>query len=394
MYCAAIRSTPADTTPFPSIISAAACLLLRSIGEGSNLKTKKLILVTLIALGALVMSACSGSRTVSNNWHGLAADAERAYLSNGSFIYAVDLKNGNEVWRYPAEADSKLLFYSTPVLTADGQLLVGSAGTNHPFLSLDPATGKEKWVESFTKAKGAWLASPLIFNETIYAPNTDGFVYVIDMNGQEAADPIELGGALWSAPVTDGQYLYVSSLDHHLHIINPADGSPITEPIDLGGAAPSSPVVNGDGVIAGSFDSKIELVKPNGSQEVLSTAGNWIWGSPVIDGETLYYADLDGTVYSLDLASGSQNWEVQPGGPVVASLLVAGDHIYVATEAGTLIALDREGSTVWPKEVGGKLYTTPVLSGELILVAPYQADIVLAAYDADGKQAWSFTPEK
>ncbi len=69
-----------------------------------------------------------------------------------------------------------------------------------------------------------------------------------------------------------------------------------------------------------------------------------------------------------------------------------GDQIYVATEAGTLVALDRDGKTVWEKTVGGKIYTTPVLSGDLILVAPYQAEFVLAAYDADGKQAWTFTP--
>ena len=45
---------------------------------------------------------------------------------------------------------------------------------------------------------------------------------------------------------------------------------------------------------------------------------------PSIDGETLYYADLDGIVYSLDLASGNQNWDAQPDGPVVASLLIVG----------------------------------------------------------------------
>jgi hypothetical protein len=56
--------------------------------------------------------------------------------------------------------------------------------------------------------------------------------------------------------------------------------------------------------------------------------------------------------------------------------------------------LDREGRTVWSKEVGGKLYTTPVVSGDLILVAPYQADFTLAAYDAQGRQAWKFTPAK
>jgi outer membrane protein assembly factor BamB len=357
------------------------------------LNTKRLILISLFALGALMLSACSG-QGVSNNWHGLAADAERAYIANSTFVYAVDLKTGNEIWRYPAEANGKLSFYATPVLTPDGQLLIGSAGTTHPFVSLDPATGKEKWVESFTKGKGAWLASPLVLNETIYAPNTDGFLYTLDMNGKEAADPIKLGGALWAAPATDGTLLYVTSLDHQFHIINPTEGV-ISDPIDLGGAAPSSPAVGADGVYVGSFASTVEFIQSNGRHEVIATAENWIWGSPVVDSETLYYADLDGKIYSLDLASGSQNWDVvKPDGPIVASLLVVGDQIYAATEAGTLVALDREGKTVWEKTVGAKIYTTPVVAGDLILVAPYQAEFALAAYDMQGKQAWTFTPAK
>ena len=355
------------------------------------MNTKRLILFILLALGALTLSACSGG-AISNNWHGLAADNERAYIANGTFVYAVDLKTGKEVWHYPAEADSKLMFYANPVITPDGQLLIGSAGTKHPFVSLDPATGKEKWSQSFTENKGAWLASPLVFDDKIYAPNTDGFLYIIDLNGKQAADPIELGGALWSAPSTDGSLLYITSLDHHFHVIDTTKGVS-NEPIDLGGAAPSSPAVGSDGVYVGSFASTIEFIKSSGEHKVIATTKSWIWGSPILNGETLYYADLDGKVYSLDLASGNQNWDaVQPDGPIVASLLLEGNQIYVATEAGTLVALDRDGKTVWEKTVGGKIYTTPVISGDMILVAPYQADFVLAAYDITGKQVWTFKP--
>jgi len=355
------------------------------------------MLISMFALGTLILSACAGGRGVSNNWHGLSADAERAYVANGGLVYAVDLKTGTEVWHFPDKVDPKLSFFTTPVLTPDGQLLVGSTGPKHPFYSLDPATGKENWPEPFNENKGAWLASPLIFNDKIYAPNTDGFVYILDMNGKQVAEPIELGGALWSAPTTDGSLLYVTSLDHHFHVIDPARGT-TSEPIDLGGAAPSSPVIGSDGLYVGSFASTIEHIKFNGEHKVIAKAGNWIWGSPILDGKTLYYADLDGKVYSLDLVSGSQNWSVQPAGSIVASLLKVGDQIYVASEPdskvgiGTLVALDLEGNTVWKKEVGGKLYTAPVVSGDLILVAPYQAEFVLAAYDADGKQTWAFTP--
>lgn len=357
------------------------------------MNTKRLILFILIPLGALILSACTG-QPLTNNWPGLAADSERAYLSTGSFVYAVDLEDGKEVWRYPEKADSKLLFYATPVLTSDGQLLIGSTGTEHPFISLDPATGKEKWAQSFTNNKGGWVAAPLLLNNKIYAPNTDGFLYTIDMNGKEAADPIELGGALWSAPSTDGTLLYITSLDHRLHVIDLSGNAP-SEPVDIGGAAPSSPTVGGDGVYVGSFASAVEFVQSNGQHETIATTENWIWGSPALDGETLYYADLDGKIYSLDLTTGNQNWDiVQPDGPVVANLVVAGDYIYVATEEGTLVSLDRDGKIDWQETVGGKIYTTPVIAGDLILVAPYQAEIALAAYDTDSKQAWTFTPEK
>jgi outer membrane protein assembly factor BamB len=363
------------------------------------LKTKKLILISLLALSALLLSACSGGGTVSNSWHGLAADAERAYVSAGSLVYAVDLKNGSEVWRYPAKADAAILFFANPVLTSDGQLLIGSAGKNREFISLDPATGKEKWAKAFVGAKGGWVASPLVFNNTIYAPNTDGFLYVLDMSGSQIADPISLGGALWSAPVTDGKLIYLSSLDHYVHIVDPANPSGNTA-IDLGGAIPSSPAVGSDGVYVGSFASTIEFVQSNSNHKIVVKTESRIWGSPIVDGKTLYYSDLNGKVYSIDLASGNQNWSVQPNGPVVASLLIVGDQIYVASEAdptsalGTLVALDRQGKTIWSKEVGGKLYTTPVASGDLILVAPYQATFTLAAYDVQGKQAWMFTPAK
>lgn len=357
------------------------------------MNTKRLILILLALLGAFALSACSGA-PAANSWHGLAADVERAYIAGGSFVYAVDLKTGNEIWRYPAVADSKLLFYANPVLTSDGQLLIGSAGANHPFISLDPATGKEKWVEPFAKGKSAWMASPLVINKAIYAPNTDGSLYMINLDGKEAAAPVDLGGTLWSPPATDGEFLYITSLDHRLNIINPVTGA-LQKSIDLGGAAPSSPVIGNAGVYVGSFASTIEFIKPNGEHKVIAKAANWIWGSPVLDGKTLYYADLNGKVYSLDSVSGKENWNSAQKGAIVASPLVVGDRIYVVTEAGDLVAMDQKGKLVWEKPVGGKVYTVPVATSDLILVAPYQTDFALVAYKADGSQAWSpFVPVK
>lgn len=355
---------------------------------------RKAIPILLLAFGALALSACSGRASVVNTWAGLSADDERAYLASGSHVYAVNAQTGAEVWRYPAETDNNLIFFANPVLSEDGQLIIGSEGNNHKLLSLDPKTGKENWASPFTAAKGKWVASPLIYDGTIYAPNSDGYLYVLDLNGASIADPIKLGGSLWSSPVTDGTHLYVASLDHNLHIVDIASKKSVGV-ANLDGAATSSPVVGEGGVYVGSFSSNIELVQPNGDHRIVANASNWIWGTPALDNGVLYYADIGGALYAFDLASEKQLWDnIKPDGAVVANPLVADDMIFVVTESGKLLALDHDSSTRWEKETGGKIYTTPVISNGLIIVAPYQAEFALAAYDREGKQAWTYAPAK
>lgn len=363
---------------------------LHNVWSSTTLNTKRLILISLFVLVAVALSGCGTAPT--NNWPGLAADAERAYLASGSFVYAIDLQTHHEIWRYPAEADNALHYYANPVLTPDGQLLIGSAGTKHTFVSINPATGRENWPAPFTAARGEWIASPLVFNDLIYAPNADGRLYILNLDGS-FVDSVELGGALWSAPVTDGNLIYVASLDHHLHVLNPENLND-NATVDLGGAIPGGATASSDGVYVGTFASKLEFVTSNGDHQVLADTEGWIWGPPALDGETLYFADLEGNVYSLDIATRNQNWSgVKPDGPIAASPVVVGEEIYVATESGSLAVLGRDGK-FQTYNIGGKIYTTPVSSGELILIAPYQAEFLLAAMDTTSKQVWTFTPAK
>jgi outer membrane protein assembly factor BamB len=353
---------------------------------------KRFTLIMFVLLAALLLSSCASSAARGGtSWPGLAADADNVYIADGAYVYAVTLNTGKELWRYPEKASAANVFFAPPILTEDGQLLVGSEGNSHALYSIDPKTGREKWISPFAGAKDRWVASPLVFNNTIYAPNADGKLYIISMDGQ-LIEAVELGGALWSAPVTDGKYVYVTSLDHHFHAIDIASHTAAKE-IDLGGAIPGGPAVGTDGVYVGSFSKQLEVIS-NGDHRVLTETPNWIWSGPVFDNGTLYYADLDGNVYSFDTAGEKQNWSVKLDGAIVASPLVVGDQVIVATEAGSVVSLDKEGKINWQPLVGGKIYSNIVTSGELILVSPVSADFHVAALDLNGKLVWSFTPEK
>lgn len=370
------------------------------------MKPKSIFYVLVFVLAAALLSGCTGRAGFSNSWPGLAADSEHAYLTSGQYVYAVNLSNGTEAWRYPAKGTNSLQFIAQPVIAPDGTVIVGSAGSDHRLVALDPSslsgdtfkTPAEKWV--FSEAKSSWVAGVLVVNNKVFAPNSDGTLYVLDLqDGQStktALKKIELGGSLWSQPSTDGKLVYVATLDHHLYAINPETYEFAWPAIDLGGAAPGTPLVGPDGnVYIGSFAAEVVKVDPAaGTSTSLTSTEGWVWGGPVNDGPTIYFGDLDGNLFAVDTTSGSQLWSIKPDGPIAGSPLVMPNYIVFATESGSLYAVDRDGKIVWQQLIGGQIYTSPVAGGDNILVAPMQADFSLSARDANGSQVWSYTPQK
>ena len=182
---------------------------------------KKLIIVTIILLGALFLSACAGGALRGTSWPGLAADGQTAYLADGSFVYAVDLSNGTELWRYPGTRNGKLTFYAAPTITPDGLVIVGSAGTDHSLVALNPAdinpetkAPVEAW--KFTGATDHWVAAPLILNDKLFAVNSDGNLYVLDLQDGKSvkeATVVKLnGGSGLNPPPTGNVFTLLLSI--------------------------------------------------------------------------------------------------------------------------------------------------------------------------------------
>ncbi len=374
---------------------------------------KKLLLLTLVLLSAVLLSACGGAIR-GTTWPGLAADETTAYLADLPFVYGINLQDGKETWRFSDRNDNKAQFYAAPVLTPDGLVIVGSSAGEHILYALDPsdllADGdiKSPAVEwTFTGATGGWVASPLIVNDMLFAPNADGNLYVLDLNdGQsqkqalqtvllvDPEDPDKKPGRLWAQPVTDGERVFVTSLDHSIFAVD-LETYEIVWHKDLGAAIPGSPAIGPDGKLyVGSLASKLEQFDPaTGQHGSVLDAEYWIWSTPTLDGNALFFGDLKGNFYSFDTTTGALNWSVQPDGAITANAILQNDHLLLATESGNIYAIDKDGKTLWFEEVGGKIYTTPVAAGDLILVAPLGAEFYLAALDSTGRQVWTFTPE-
>ncbi|HEX2998478.1 MAG TPA: PQQ-binding-like beta-propeller repeat protein [Anaerolineales bacterium] len=364
---------------------------------------KKFVLVSMILLGAFLLSACAGGAVRGTSWPGLTTDGKAVYLADAALVYAVNLNDGKELWRYPGKRDSKLVFYAPPALTSDGFVIVGSAGTDHRLVALnpgdiDPETSAPAEAWKFTGAKDHWVAAPLVVENKLFAANSDGNLYILDLqDGQSTkeATAVAINGRLWSQPTTDGERVYVTSLDHTVTAID-INTYDILWQETLAGAVPGSAVLGGDGMLyVGSLASQLEKFDPaTGKHGPVLDAKNWIWSTPAVYGDTLYFGDVDGNFYSFNTATGKLNWTVQPDGPITASPLVREDYVLIATESGSIFAISHEdGKTLWSESVGGKIYTSPAAAGDLTIVAPLQTDFFLSARDANGRQVWPFTPE-
>ena len=360
------------------------------------MKTNRLLLFLALALLAVTLSACGGTPTAAT-WPGLAASGEAAYLANGSIVYAVRLSDGQQLWTFPDKPSAKLIFYSSPVLTSDGQLLIGSSGADRSLFLVDAATGQSNWF--FSGAKDHWVASPLVVGDMVYAPNADGNLYIFDLTipgDEKLIETVKLSGKLWAQPVTDGNRLYITSLDHSIHTVDlkTHEASVRTQ---LGGAIPGMPALADGRLYIGSFDSAIVAINASdGSIAWTTPVKSWVWGGPVLDGGMLYFGDLDGNFYIVDAADGTIKDSFQPDGAILASPIVVNGNLIFVTESGVVYSLEVGGKIVSLETIAdSKIYTAPVLAGDLILVAPFQSKTsLLVALDKDGKQVWSFFPQK
>jgi outer membrane protein assembly factor BamB len=358
------------------------------------MKIKYLVLIGLLLPLAVVLSGCAAGLTASS-WSAMTADAKNAYLAGGPYIYAVNLQTGAQVWRFPSSSSAANPFYATPVLTPDGQLIVG--GFDKKLYSINPQTGQSTW--QFTGAHDRWYGGVLAVNNMIYAPNADYNIYALDLKGQ-LQWTFEADQSIWGAPVSDGTNIYFGTLGRKVYAVDAKTGKQVWMQV-LDGAVLGSPVLgSANDLFIGTYGGTLyALSTANGKTDWSKPASSWIWAGPVSDGTNLYVGDANGKLIAYPVSGGTKLWEQDLNGAIVGSPCICDGKIVVGTEAGTVYFIDPVGKILQTITLSTtmKVYATPAAAGTLALVAPTSTastDPVLVALDAAGATTWSFIPPK
>ncbi len=116
------------------------------------------------------------------------------------------------------------------------------------------------------------------------------------------------------------------------------------------------------------------------------------YGEPVVVGDTLLAASLDGKLRAFDRAKGTLLWEVELDGGIVGGMAAADGIAYLGTDAGLVYAVDLATQQfVWtePFKTEGWVWGAPVVDATRVYVATMGRS-VYALDRATGSQAWTF----
>jgi outer membrane protein assembly factor BamB len=206
-------------------------------------------------------------------------------------------------------------------------------------------------------------------------------------------------------------------MDHRIYALNPQSGDKIWETDDLGGQLVAQPALSSTGVLyIGAFGSKTKADADNperSSQLVAVDASNgkilrstptkgWVWATPLLNEDVLYFGDTEGYIYAVNAGDGSVVWSHQlsteANRAITGAPVILGDRLYFGSKAGLLYIVnltDGQPAVASPVQIGGQILADLVAVDDKILIAPTSLEnALLMAVNQDGLTQWSFVPQK
>jgi outer membrane protein assembly factor BamB len=360
---------------------------------------KPILLTGLVLFSASLMSGCSGSAVAASSWPGLTVGETSAFVAYNQAVYAIDIANNKELWRFPEKVDRAITFFAPPAVSDQNLVIVG--GYDKMVYALDMQNGDLAWPQPFAQAEDRIIGSPVIAGEIVLVPSADGRLYALDLTSgepvwQEPFQAMEVPDPLWSAPVVDDKHVYLASLDHHVYALELSTGDEIWRR-DLSSAIADSPTLVNGLLLVGTFGEQLIALDVENGQTVWSTdTDGWVWGNPVASDEAAYFGDVSGMIYAVDPNNGRELWRKQLDGSVAATPALGNEGVYFVTESGTVNAFSTSGETMWANEVklNSKLLSDPILNGDKLLIATMDPECLIFEIDAlSGAIRCMFQPE-
>ena len=217
--------------------------------------------------------------------------------SDDGHLYGLDKKDGDVVLDKKLDGELK----SSPIVV-DDSIYIGS--TNGKLYSI--GTDKDKNWE-FTTGDEV-LSSPSYINESVIFASNDGNIYSLDESNGELNWKVDLNNKVISSPTVDehDNSIYIGSDEGNLTCLDSRDGT-VKWSHSTGSPVRSTSALKDNLIAFGSNNGYLYVLnKYTGIEEFTYNPGTILFNSPispspVINGNSLIFADDGGNVYSLDI---------------------------------------------------------------------------------------------
>jgi outer membrane protein assembly factor BamB len=300
-------------------------------------------------------------------------------------------------------------FYTTP-LVLDAANFLAIAYDQHIFhIEVDAARTDDNVGIPIPGITGHSVSDPVANDKFIFIGLNAKNLVALDRTTLAVQWTVETEHGVWAKPLLHDNMLYIPSLDHNLYAVN-ADTGEKAWTLDLGGAVTSTPLYYNDHLYIGTFARKIFEISLDGKITSQFDTDDWVWGTPTIDHDTLYSADLAGNVYALNTKNGlTEVWKQKVAtGAIRATPVITGDVMIVASRDQKVYWLHRADGTPVKDTDGTPLerqLDSPILSDILLIEPGENVDIpepyvvvstlssaqALVAYTLDnGARVWEY----
>jgi outer membrane protein assembly factor BamB len=287
-------------------------------------------------------------------------------------LYALDLKSGQQKWKYKAApikapasfhdgsvyvGDVDGVFHRVDAakgekiwtFKTDGEISSGAnfSGTSVLFGSADQnlyrvsiKDGKRLW--KFEVAGGPVLGTPAVVGGRTFAAGCDSKLHVIDLESGKGLSSVELSGQVGAAAAVGGDRIYVGTMTNQVQAVDWKKSEVVWtfETEKRSQPFASSAALTEKLVIAGSRDNRVHALDRDKGTEVWSyLTGGKVDSSPVVADGRIYIGSGDGNLYVLDAAKGTQIQKIDLADAILASAAVGEGRLVIGTEKGVVYCL-------------------------------------------------------
>jgi outer membrane protein assembly factor BamB len=318
-----IRSTPTIANGIVYIGSNANCFYALNASTGEKVWS----------VG--VTSSMESSATVA---YGIVYVGILWNQQNG-YVCAFNASNGATIWRFATDSGIE----SSPTVL-NGVVYIGSY-LGYVY-ALDAYTGALKWSYS---TGGSTYSSPAIVNGVLYIGSENGKVFALNSNNgtlkwvrQTSSSPV------YASPAVINNKVYVCSDDGGVFALNANNGQQIWSAYCGSGTdhTDTSPAVANGLVYVNARNGIYAFNATNGGQVWFFTSPyinrqltGYMYSSPAVAGNIVYYGSVDSYVFALNAFTGSMIWAYQTGGFLFSSPAIANGALYIGSYDGYVYAL-------------------------------------------------------